>query len=622
MEQTAWGYITPQTLAYLGETGGLDEVKIIASGPREAIEGTAQRVAGWLQEQGHAVREIQVPPPGQHPHQGQMGAIMLMFNVFSLVALLLSGVLVGNTVAAMMARQIREIGIMKAIGAGTGQIARLYFVMMLLLGVGAWVLAFPPTLFAARALAGTAASNLNLRIASTAIPWWALVVQGVAALLVPVAAATVPVLGASRTTVQRALHEAGTSLEAFGARRFDAWLGRRRYLNPMALLGLRNTFRKRGRLLLTLGLLAAGGAMFMSGLNFSKAWSLRLAEVNTGRKYDATIRFQRPEPIQKALAVARAVPGVTRVEAWGTATAAWSGGGTSIPVVRTYPDKGHGSFQVTGIPPDTSLVDFPIVSGRWFQPGDEDVVVLNHVAASNVPGVKVGDVATIYMDGLPHTWRVVGLIRELGAPATAYIPLPTFTRLSQTPGSAQLLALNTSAPDAPTRKMILQRVEASLQDAGLGIDLSVPVSILRTAMSEHMSVLLGLILGLAGLMTVVGVLGLTATMSISVLERTRELGVMRAIGASPARVVAVILGEGLFVGALSTLLAVGLALPITALINRVVGSLAFRMPLPFVVSPSAFIVWVGLVLFFSSLATLFPALRASRLSVRDALDYV
>ena len=620
MERTVWGYITPETLAFLGETGGLDQIKIIAAEDpmnAAALEKTARGLAGWLQAHGHPVREIQIPPPGKHPHQGQMAAVMTMLSLFAVLALLLSGVLVGSTVDAMMARQVREIGVMKAVGAGNGQIARLYLAMMLVLGVGALVLAIPSSLLAARALAGMAAANLNIKIASAAVPWWVLALVCAAGLLVPLLAAAVPVGRASRTTVQKAIHDSGTPLEAFGARRFDAWLSRRRGWSPLISLGMRNAFRRRGRLILTLGLLAAGGAMFLAGRDTSEAWKLRLGEVQSGRKYDVAIRFQKPEPTAKALAVARGVPGVTSAEAWGTVSAAW-GDETGLHVAHTYPDQGHGSFQVTGLPADTKLVRFPVLAGRWLRTGDDGVVVLNHLAAAAVPDVTVGSTVTISVGGRPQTWRVVGLVRDLGSPATAYVPSPTLARATGASDTTELLYV---ACGGQERDEVIRRVESSLEKADLGIDISVPVTLLRSAVGGHMAVLLGLLLGLAALMTLVGVLGLTAAMSTGVVERTRELGVMQAVGASPSLVLRVILAEGLFVGLLSSVLAVLLSLPLTALVGGILGRLAFRVPLPLVVAPGAVAVWIAIAMAASALATAVPAWRASRMTVREALAF-
>jgi len=623
MEQTAWGYITPETLAMLGEGAVLDEIKIVvADNPTDAaaIEAIAKRLAAWLDARGHSVHEIQIPPPGRHPHQGQMEGVMLMLNIFSLFALILSGLLVGSSIASMMARQVREVGVMKAIGATSRQLAGMYLAMMFVLGAGALALALPLSVAGGTALARTAAFNLNIEIASTVIPWWVFAVQCTAGLFLPVLAAAMPVARATRMTVRRAIQDTGTNPETFGTRRFDGWLSRRRGGNAVLRLGIHNAFRNRARLALTLGLLAAAGAMFMTGINTAESWTLRLKEVNSNRKYDVSIRFQRPESVEQAVATAGGVDGVSRAEAWGVRPAAW-GRTSGVTVVHTYPDKGHGTFQVVGLTANKRIVDLPVLAGRWLQPGDDDAVVLNHMAAAEARDARVGRSVTISVDGEPHDWRVVGIVRDLGSPATAYVSSDTFARVTKMSGSTLQLGVSTARQDGAGRAEVIRRVEHALDDAGLGIDVSMPVEMLRTAIDEHMAVLLTLIVTLAAVMSIVGLLGLASTMSTSVLERSREIGVMRSIGALPGATLRMFLGEGVLIGALSGLLATVAAVPLSALVGAVIGGLAFKAPLPLVVSPVAVLSWLGIVVLFSATATAAPALRASRITVREALAY-
>jgi putative ABC transport system permease protein len=126
---------------------------------------------------------------------------------------------------------------------------------------------------------------------------------------------------------------------------------------------------------------------------------------------------------------------------------------------------------------------------------------------------------------------------------------------------------------------------------------------------------------MAVLMAIVGGVGLAATLSASVVERTREFGVLRTIGGSPATVVRMVITEGLFVGAVSWFGALVGALPLSAAVGTHVGALAFRSPLPLVLSPQAPFVWLAVVVGVSALASAIPAWRASRLTVREALAY-
>jgi len=126
---------------------------------------------------------------------------------------------------------------------------------------------------------------------------------------------------------------------------------------------------------------------------------------------------------------------------------------------------------------------------------------------------------------------------------------------------------------------------------------------------------------MAVLLAVVGGLGLMGTMSINVLERSREIGVMRAIGASNGAMLQIFLVEGLLIGTLSWVLGALLSLPISKLLSDVIGNAFMRAPLSFTFSANGALEWLALVAVLSTLASFLPAWRAMRLSVRQVLAY-
>jgi putative ABC transport system permease protein len=155
----------------------------------------------------------------------------------------------------------------------------------------------------------------------------------------------------------------------------------------------------------------------------------------------------------------------------------------------------------------------------------------------------------------------------------------------------------------------------------VSVEAVVPLTVLRTAMGDHVAVLIRMLLAMAALMVTVGMLGLASTMGTNVLERTREIGVMKTIGATPRRIARLVVGEALLVAVLSWGVATALAVPLTALVGKTVGMLSFRVQLPLVMDLTAVASWLGLVVVVAVIATLLPARRASRLTVWEALGH-
>jgi putative ABC transport system permease protein len=623
-EQTAWAYATPATLAQLGEGHELQILKVIVrnqSRDVKAIESTMGNLAEWLKQQGRTVEQIRIPPPGMHPHQTQMTTILTMLFLFSVLALLLSAVLVANTIAALLGAQIRQIGVMKTIGARTSQITSLYLMLIGVIGLAATVIALPSSLAAARGLSSVIAELLNFTITSDAVPAWVFLVQIASGILVPILIALVPVLAATRTTVRQALDDVGVNRNAFEAGSFDALLSRIRGLDGTLLLALRNTFRRRGRLLLTLGLLASAGAMFLTSLNVKAGWERTLEEAVQDRRYDAEIRFNRFESLARVQTVLKNVPGIQQVESWNRTPAAVTRP-DHLEVLRTYPDGGHGSFMLRSTPANSELIQLTLMSGRWLKPDDTNAVVLNHSAKAFFPMLEVGDNVGLNLGGKVATFKLVGIARELISPASAYVSPETYTRTLGEATRTNAVRIVLEDHNLASIASVSGQAEQALERAGIGVSINVSETKLDSALNGHVYILIFALISMAVLMALVGGLGLTSAMSTSVIERTREFGIMRTIGARGDTILRNVIGEGVFIGLLSWLIALPLSLPLSYGIGNLVGTLAFRFPLELTVSPSALLVWFGVIVIGSVAASAYPAWTASRLTVRETLAYL
>ena len=251
-----YGYVSRDTLAQLGQPPTFDQLQIVVAenaGDVPHITDVAYQVKAFVQQQGYPVSLVAIPTPGQHPHTDQMDSLLFLFEAFGILALILSAVLVANIISALLAQQIRQIGMMKAVGAPTRQIAGLYFTTVLILGVVALVIGIPLGVAAGRAYAAFTAVMLNFEITSDSIPAWVYLVQIAVGLIVPLLAASLPVIRGSRLAVQQAVGDYGIGSGNFGTGWIDTISARVRGLPRPLLISLRSTFRRRVRLLLDSG---------------------------------------------------------------------------------------------------------------------------------------------------------------------------------------------------------------------------------------------------------------------------------------------------------------------------------------------------------------------------------
>lgn len=623
-EQTVYGYITPATLVWLGENSTLHILKIIVkdqSRDAAAIEPTITALAGWLKQQGHSVEEIRIPPPGKHPHQNQMTAILVMLLIFSLMALMLSAILTATMISGLLNQQVRQIGIMKAIGARSWQIAGLYLGLIVLVGFAAVILGLPMGIAAGRGFAGVVAQLLNLTLYSVAVPGWVYLALWLVGVLTPLLVALGPIFRATRITVREAINDYGVSRKMFGAHRLDMMLGKIRGLDRTLLLALRNTFRRKGRLLLTLGLLAAAGGMFITSLNVKTAWEYYLKDAASYRHYDLEIRLNRPEPEPKILAIIANVPGIRQAESWNIAPVAVNRP-DGLDLVRTYPDGGHGSFTMRSFLPESEMVQSPLLSGRRLRWGDTGAVVLNHMADAFFPHVKVGDTISLTVGGQPVTLQVAGIVREILTPATAYVTPDTFAGAVGQAGQTNALRVVMKEADPKTRNAVIKEIERGLEKENVSVKAVISQQMLDGALTGHVYIFILALILMAVVMAVVGALGLMSAMGTSVTERTREFGVMRTIGGTSDTVLRIVILEGICTGLMSLVIAVAISLPLSEAVGRLIGNLSFRSPLPLVLSSLAVVIWLMVIVLGSIAASAYPARKASQLTIRETLAYV
>lgn len=635
------GYIQSDTLPLLGKPAALDQLLItvadeagqeVQSRDRDTIVAIALRLVDRLQAAaGVTVEQVAVPTPYEHPHQAISTTVLSALAAFGLLSLLLSSILTATMFNGLLTQQIPQVGMMKAIGARSGRILQLYMIMVLLVSSLATTLAFAPGMVLGRNLAQTILSSaLNVDVAGLTIPWQVAGAVILVGIFIPLLVTLLPLIRASRRSVRAALDERGVperpgrlTTGLFG------WLGKMRGVDRKLIVAFRNLFRRQARLWLTVGLLATGGAIFVSGLNVMAGFQALPSLIADEQRWDVEIRLEEPSASAEAIAVVERVPGVHRAEGWNTITTSLRNPG-EINVTRTYPDQGHGSLGLSAIPASTSMLVPPqMIEGRWLDPDDTDAVVLPAAVLNTLPDVMVGDTVQLSMEDYETTdslrtaqaWRVVGISGGMGGSCPC-VTQKGFEIASGREGRANVIRIMTDRHDPAARAGIGRAAAQALADAGLKTLEPRTIDAAVATTEGHSIILVGVILLIASTIGIVGLIGLGSTMSTNVIERTREFGVMKAIGANGAAVRRMVVFEGVFLAVLSCVVAALPAAALTWAMGAGLGSLFFGAAIPLAVSAPGIAVWILVVTVGAALATLAPASRAARLTVREALAYI
>ena len=614
LAQTVDAYVTPATMEWLGGslTYNTLAVSVTEKQTDQAhVTEVAQTVADRIKRADATVYYVNVYQPGHHFAWSITQGVFFVLGILGYLTVLLSAFLIVNTVTALMTQQTRQIGIMKAVGGGTGQIFGMYLVLILGFGVVALLIAIPLADAAAKTIGGGMAAWLNFDPAPYHGYTATLIQQIIVSLVVPVLAAIWPVYNSVRITVREAISDYGIG---GNAKPNDRSVSKGVLFIPRPVrLSLRNAFRRKARVSLTLFTLVLAGAVFIGVYNLWASFDKTMQDIQGYFMADINVSFGKYYRFDDVSAMAMSVPGVKSVEGWteqpGTLITNKDSAGTQIMFVA---------------PPSTSTLIQPVITaGRWLKTGDENAIVVGNQFLSIFPGTKIGDWLTIKINDKENKWHVVGFYSITGNvnPPLLYVNYEYLSRLIGQPDQVYSLRVLTSQHDALTQKRINDQLKALFKARGVQVGSTQLGADFIQSQKSQTDILVYFMLVMATMIAIVGGLGLMSTMSINVLERTREIGVMRAIGASNADIQSIVIVEGMVIGLLSWVISIVLSLPITNILCFGVGMAIMTSPMPPVYGLTGIFAWLIFMLVLATIASALPARRASRLTVRDTLAY-
>jgi putative ABC transport system permease protein len=617
----AYGHINADMLEWLGVSRDFNELHVrvsqeaIARGQFKTVVDAAQ---DKIERSGRTVLFTLVQLPGQLPADYIVQAMLAILGAVGVLALILGGFLVVNTTSAILTQQVQQIGIMKSFGARTSQLVGMYLVMVLLYGLLALIVALPLSSVAAYYLTRLIGGLLNFDLTPFTVAPSALVAQVLVALLVPLGASLGPVLSGTRVTVHQAIMTQGVGQGSFGTGLIDRLLTSSisqrvlRFFDRPIVLSLRNTMRRKTRLLLTLFTLTLAGTSFITVVTLQASLRGTLDSWLKYYQYDVAIQLARPYRAVEVQNILERIPGVDSAEAMGYTTTR-----------RVRPDgTDSGNISVYAPPPDTHVIKPTIMAGRWLLPEDDNAIVLTTMVLRDDPDIALGDEILLKIEGDEEPWVVVGFAQGGSPMPTAFVSYDMLARVVNEVGQAEymMVVLDDHSAEAQTRMSSV--IETYLTQAGIRVGLVAPAELDKQAVASIFQMVFVLLLVVATILATVGGLGLMGTMSINVLERTPEVGIMRAIGASTGTILQVIIVEGMLIGVISWAIGAALAFPLSWFLSNMVGQALLSSTLEYQFSIAGTLGWLGLVLILAAVASFVPAMNAARLTVREVLAYV
>ena len=291
----------------------------------------------------------------------------------------------------------------------------------------------------------------------------------------------------------------------------------------------------------------------------------------------------------------------------------------------------YGSVMVYGTTPAYYEVQgMQLTMGRWLKAADVEnnsyVCIINETAAEELVGYTDCVGQTLTLGGVEYT--VVGVLQDnedalttliMGGSMFAYVPYTSLVRLTDTQ-TPDVTSFYIAAAEGGTVELAEQAMERILlerfdeDEDAFSLSTSAMLEEAMDSITSVLSVLLG---GIAAISLVVGGIGIMNIMMVTVTERTREIGIRKAIGASRGTILTQFLMEAVVLCMMGCGLGIFLSWSILQVVSTVVAStgIAFRLDGGVVLVAVVFCFVIGLAF------GLYPANKAAKMKPIDALHY-
>jgi len=620
-------FISPKSASVFGiKSNTFRQLLVQVSQPYS--EEKARLIAGEIRTKlsalGIGVNATLLQNPEQHWGRPFFSGINLILTVMAWASLALSSVLILTTIAAMITQQTDQIGIMKSLGARRLSIARLYLTEVLIVALLALSVAIPLSLAGAYFSSRWLLDLFNIEMNGFEYSTRSLYLMMVGGLLAPLLASIYPIWRGASMSVRQAIASYGLGGD-FDSSRFDKWLEAKLFsaLPTLYAVTMGNLFRRKARLLWTQSVLIIAGVLFIVIISLIKSVNLTLDNELARSHYAVRLGFSSDQPSTLVQNLIRTVPQTTGIELWNRLPAELSRNDILLK------QSGSLGVQIVALPVESVMYQPLIVAGRWFETTDNEqkVLVLN-AATAEQNGIQVGDSINVNLLGrFNSAWQVIGLYRWFAGSGYAvepvYAPLTTIQTLTQYKQNSSFALLSANVNSLAEEKIYADTLKQTFQNAHIKLDFYTTIAKLeqRQFAKNQFRPITSMLLGLAVLIASVGAIGLSGTLAIGVLQRTREIGVLRAIGASSASIFKLFMLEGFFHGLMAWIISIPIAYFLAEPLARKLGEIMLGIQLDFSFSFISVSIWLALVSILVLLASYLPARHATQIVVRSSLNY-
>jgi len=610
-DQLIYAYTDQATYARLSGTPARQRL-IIRFADVETIKEVREKydqLAAEFSQSGIAIGGFTIPKFDEHPHQFQLNTLLYLITTIGLLAFAMAMVLISQLMSSIFTQQIRQIGIMKAMGATRAHIFQIYVTYILGIALVSIIIGLPLAVLSGKAFSAFVAGIINFDILTTQMPAWIYIMIIVFGFLLPIIFSLPTLLKGIKISVADALGDYGINTDQSNVS------GNRARVSGSSTMSLsiRNVSRRKSRMIVTVATMALGVAIFLTGFNVQESLRIFLNNSAQSLKYDVQVLMKEQLPSEVAIARFDSIKGIRNIEAWVRGRAQLQSDDITLSAA---------GIAVIAAPFDSTLIERDLLQGAWLSGSAKLEFVTNQGAAPAFKPLIIGNSYPITVGSNEVSAKLVGVVREFDIPRI-YLDLEKFNALANPDGLVNNLLVSLSDRSYDSVIQAKRQIEKAIETQGMDVIIVISQAEWAKVIFDHLNIILMVILFLSLLVLSVSAMGMGSAMGINVMERTREIGVLRAIGATPKIIMRLFVMEGFIISALSVALGLLLALPMSVLAAKFFGELILgeNTPLDFAFSKMGFTITLVVTLLFGYIASRIPASKSTNITVREAITY-
>ncbi|MEM7374668.1 MAG: FtsX-like permease family protein [Bacteroidota bacterium] len=522
---------------------------------RQELEELGRELRQTVETSGGRLRSLTIPPPGEHPHQNIVDGVSLLQQSLGGILAILGIVLLTLILLAWLYPQMIDIGIMKALGASTRVIFLSYCIVIgCMIGLGL-VLGLPAGYATAKGFSGFIAFIQNFEVVQELLPIGPHIWIALLAAVIPFLVSLHPIFIASGINVRAAMSQAFFTPNAL-LNKWTTYLpttSRFKYL-------FNHLFRRPQTTILLMGMISVGFGIFILGSNLR--YSIKQDLSLYFEQIDHDLLIYLAEYQQKDLSILTSVPEV--------ASLAYL---TTEKVSFHLTEKGYGESRSLKIfPPAYSIHPSLFVHGQAI-PECDSCVYINQGLMDDFARMDIGDPLLLTdTNGRERSYQYAGVIKEMGV-------LPGLYRFSNSPLERYDELVISLTADA-SLDAASEQIEAILNQQGIVVADIFDVERRLALLEDHLKVSFVTIQLLGAMTLILGLMGIMIFLSLTIEERAREIGILKAIGSSTSQIARLFLDEFLILNGISLVIGFGMSWLATVYLCQLFGEMVLKLGFP------------------------------------------